>query len=183
MPSSWDLVAGGDHEFDNSKKAKGMPPEHILVYTIEADALRRIVNEFPDFRSFLVMRSMARRAFFKKMLNENFQQVLFREKRRQHAKVVKVLGIANDFDSEEVSEDEEAKKKYDVSQAKTQNQRIFAVQALKSKLARDAVRTFNKNLQRRIKSKPEDPFKLRNRVDLQKYALDTTKQQLINSQN
>jgi len=62
--SSWDLVAGGDHEFDNSKKAKGVPPEHILVYAIEANVLRKIVNQYPAFQSFLVTRSMARRSYF-----------------------------------------------------------------------------------------------------------------------
>lgn len=64
VPSSWDLMAGGDHEFDNTKKPKGMPKEHILVYTVHKDSLRKIMDRYPNFRSFLITRALTRRTYF-----------------------------------------------------------------------------------------------------------------------
>lgn len=84
VPSTWDLIAGGDHEFDNTKKPKGMPSEHILVYTIKRDTLRRVLDRYPAFRSFVITRALTRRTYFTKMHEENMQAVLFRKKRQEH---------------------------------------------------------------------------------------------------
>ena len=71
VESSWDLEAGGDHEFDKSKKPKGVAPDHILVYTIRAERLRKILNRDPVFRSFVITRSVTRRAYFTKLMEDS----------------------------------------------------------------------------------------------------------------
>ena len=47
LSSNWDLVAGADHERSNKKKPVGLPLDNIMVYTLEADFLRDILNEYP----------------------------------------------------------------------------------------------------------------------------------------
>lgn len=72
--------------------------------------------------------------------------------------MIRALGVANDFDTDDGSEDEEAKKKYDVKQAKTKSQLIMAKAALKTKLTRDAIKGFKKSMRRTLRNKAYDPF-------------------------
>lgn len=58
--STWSLVAG--------KKKKSeldvVDGNKIKVMNIEADKFRRYIDEYPDFRRFIVLRSTVRRAYF-----------------------------------------------------------------------------------------------------------------------
>jgi len=56
LTSSWDMIAG--KVVDN--------PENPLVkiMNIEASLFKRYVDEYPDFRRFLILRSTVRRAYF-----------------------------------------------------------------------------------------------------------------------
>ena len=48
VTSDWELVAGGDHEFDISKKPKGMKSDHILCYQISKELFTSIIDEYPQ---------------------------------------------------------------------------------------------------------------------------------------
>lgn len=65
-------MAGGDHEFDISKKPKGMQRDHILCYEIQKDVFLSIVDQYPAFRAFILTRSLVRRSYFNKVKDDNF---------------------------------------------------------------------------------------------------------------
>ena len=69
--SEWDLVAGGDSEFNISRKPKGMPRDTILVYKIPRKRLLSILQKYPLFRSYLLTRSLVRRSYFQKVRSDN----------------------------------------------------------------------------------------------------------------
>ena len=71
LPSTWDLEAGSDKEFKNKHKINFMPPDHIMVYKIEADRFKRIIDQHPAMRSMVVTRSLFRRAYFMKTFKDN----------------------------------------------------------------------------------------------------------------
>ena len=91
MPSQWDLVVGGDDEINISKKPKGMPSDHILCYNIQKDRFMDILDEYPKFRSFILLRSVERRSYFNKVKADNLQVILFRKKQEQHTSLVEAL--------------------------------------------------------------------------------------------
>ena len=44
LPSTWDLEAGGDKEFNPKHRIKNIPPNHIMVYMIESERFKDIIN-------------------------------------------------------------------------------------------------------------------------------------------
>ena len=80
VPCDWDVIAGGDQEFNTSKKPKGMPRDHILCYHITRDRFKAILDQYPEFRSFVLTRSLVRRSYFNKVKSDNLQVLLFRKK-------------------------------------------------------------------------------------------------------
>ena len=46
MKSSWELEAGGDFDLKKEESHKGftIPPDHIMVYKLEADFFRQICD-------------------------------------------------------------------------------------------------------------------------------------------
>ena len=48
--SKWDLEAGGDHELKNVKKPLGMPPNHVMIYKLDAELLKKTCNFYPNYR-------------------------------------------------------------------------------------------------------------------------------------
>ena len=69
--SSWDLVAGSDEEFNTAKKLHNVPANEIMVYMLDGELFKKILDLYPSFRSFIVTRSMVRRQFFRKVFVEN----------------------------------------------------------------------------------------------------------------
>ena len=104
-PSEWDLIAGGDHEFNISKRPKGMERETILCYEIATEVLLDILDRYPEFRSFMLTRSLVRRSYFNKIKADNLQVILFRRKQEQRSQVVEALGIDNEFLIGEMAEE------------------------------------------------------------------------------
>mmetsp|Transcript_24382 Transcript_24382/g.28648 ORF Transcript_24382/g.28648 Transcript_24382/m.28648 type:complete len:274 (+) Transcript_24382:739-1560(+) len=186
VPSEWDLVAGGDSEFNISKKPKGMPRDHILIYKIPSARLITILDKYPLFRSFIVTRSLIRRSYFMKVKNDNMQVLLFEKKKEQHMNVVSALGIRNDFmageDSDDEHQDENGESALSLAIAPDENAtsdelrqrkeklaRYLSKSNTKKKLLRDAIKLFKRNMQRIVKNKRYDPLHLRNRIELQDY--------------
>ena len=104
-PSEWDLIAGGDHEFNISKRPKGMARDHILCYDIASEHLLEILDRYPEFRSFMLTRALVRRYYFNKVKADNLQVILFRRKQEQRSQVVEALGIENEFLIGEMAEE------------------------------------------------------------------------------
>ena len=98
--SNWDLEAGGDHELKNVKKPLGMPPNHVMIYKLDAEILKKTCNWYPRFRQHLVTRSLLRRQSFIKAYEDNKQIVLLKRKQEEHAKIAEAMGIKNDFNLE-----------------------------------------------------------------------------------
>ena len=78
-----------------------------MVYMIEADRFRAILDMYPDYRSFVVIRSVMRRSYFKKTFEENKQVVLFKMKKQAHLAVVSAMGIENLYDQRSDDEDDD----------------------------------------------------------------------------
>ena len=69
--SDWDLVAGYDSESNlKTSRPLAMPANNIMVYELDSDKLKKFLDEYPDFRSFVITRSMARRAYLAKIKKE-----------------------------------------------------------------------------------------------------------------
>ena len=68
-PSLVDLIARRvkDIEEASIKDIQSMPDNYIMVYMIQVDCLRMFCDEYPEFRSFLITRTLARRLFFIKL--------------------------------------------------------------------------------------------------------------------
>ena len=99
--SNWDVEAGGDHEYKSDKKPLGMPHNHIMVYKLDATLFLEILKDYPEYRKYIVTRSLVRRMHFIKSYEDNKQVVLLRLKQEEHAKIAKMKGIKNDYlDSE-----------------------------------------------------------------------------------
>ena len=43
-----------------------------------------IINQYPVFRRFVLIRSLVRRAYFKKAFDDNMQEILIRRKNHEH---------------------------------------------------------------------------------------------------
>jgi len=56
VPSTWCMVAGKKKGAENSNMIK--------VMNIDAEIFRGYINEYPDFRRFVILRSTVRRAYF-----------------------------------------------------------------------------------------------------------------------
>ena len=81
-----------------------MPYNHIMCYLLDAKNFKQILEEYPTFRSFTMMRSVTRRSYFNKSFEESKQIFLLQKKYRSHAGVVAAMGsTSNDFiiDTEE----------------------------------------------------------------------------------
>ena len=50
-----------------------------------------ILDEYPKFRSFILLRSVERRSYFNKVKADNLQVILFRKKQEQHTSLVEAL--------------------------------------------------------------------------------------------
>lgn len=103
--STWDLEAGDDSEFNGRKRPKAMPSNHVMVYSITAEKLKKILDKYPTFRSHVVTRSVLRRSHYRKMMNENINILLLNQKQNEQESVARAHGIKNDFiESESDSE-------------------------------------------------------------------------------
>ena len=90
VKTDWDLIAGEHTPGKEHSRARGMPPDHIMTYELEAEFLRKAVDNYPTLRSLLIARSLFRRSCFRKSFNDNIQVILLRWKQRQHAKLIEV---------------------------------------------------------------------------------------------
>ena len=64
VKTDWDLIAGGHNEGKEGKRARGMPPNHIMTYALDAEFFRKACDGYPFFRSYLINRSLVRRSYF-----------------------------------------------------------------------------------------------------------------------
>jgi len=78
--SNFDLEAGGDHEYKSDKNPRGMPPNHIMVYKLDATLFLEIIKDYPVYRKHVVTRSLVRRMHFIKSYEDNKQVVLLKLK-------------------------------------------------------------------------------------------------------
>jgi signal-transduction protein with cAMP-binding, CBS, and nucleotidyltransferase domain len=78
------LEAGTEKEYSLKQIITNLPPKMIMTYTIHKDIFMEIVDKYPRVRSFLVTRSVLRRAYFSRIFEENKQIVLMKKKQAQH---------------------------------------------------------------------------------------------------
>lgn len=106
------MVAGGHKEGKEQKRARGVPSNaYTLTYQIDADVFRKILDSYPRFRSFVITRSLVRRSYFLKSLEDNVQVELLQRKLKQHRRLCEKYGMENDFEAAiDDVEDEEAGK-------------------------------------------------------------------------
>ena len=94
-----------------------MPPNMMQVYELTASEFNDVCDQYPDFRKFILVRSMVRRSYFKKAFDENIQEILIKRKKKENAKFCAATGKPNlfkldleDHDDEENEEEENSKK-------------------------------------------------------------------------
>ena len=87
VKSDWDLIAGGHKDGqEDGKRARGMPPNHIMTYELDSEYFRKACDVYPVFRSQLISRALVRRSYFQKTFNDNVQVLLLRQKQHEHKK-------------------------------------------------------------------------------------------------
>ena len=81
-----------------------------MCYLLDAEIFRDIIEEYPTFRQFLLVRSVTRRSYFNKAFSDTKQISLLQQKYHSHAKVVAAMGsTANDFIIDSDEEEENAR--------------------------------------------------------------------------
>lgn len=96
--STWDLVAGNDKEYEEKNRTVGLPPNTIMTYMLEKEIFLDIINQYPRIRSFLVTRSLVRRAHFIKTFEDNRQVVLLKMKMAEHREMQDAKGLPSEYD-------------------------------------------------------------------------------------
>ena len=104
VKADWDLIAGGHKDGqEDGKRARGLPPNHILTYELDAEYFRKACDVYPVFWKQLVNRALVRRSYFQKNFNDNVQVLLLRDKQREHmkklehARLIEGREIENDY--------------------------------------------------------------------------------------
>ena len=81
----------------NKRRVTGIPSNCIMMYLLDAKLFKKVCDDYPAFRSFVIARSLVRRSFFKKTFEDNKQVLLLRNKQHQHWQLVQKYGIENDY--------------------------------------------------------------------------------------
>ena len=69
----------------DNKNHNNLPSGMMQVYELPADEFKSIMDMHPEFRRFILIRSLIRRAYFKKAFDDNMQEILMQRKAVEHS--------------------------------------------------------------------------------------------------
>ena len=68
IPCTWDIEAGLQ---DNKKSSANLPPNMMQLYELPGEEFVDLCDKNPAIRKFIIVRSLVRRAYFKKAFDDN----------------------------------------------------------------------------------------------------------------
>ena len=90
LKSSWEIRA-----LKGGKDASNQPTGKVQVFELEALKFLEIVNHYPEFRRFILLRSSLRRMHWLKVFDENCHQWLLNRKIEDQKTINKSFGFEN----------------------------------------------------------------------------------------
>ena len=152
ITSNWDIEAGLDMK---GKASNSLPTDMMQVYELPAEEFMDLMNQYIDYRRFILVRSLVRRAYFKKAFDDNMQEILIKRKEDEHQAICNATDIPNLFnlDLDQMEED----KDNGVEQKEISDSDIHMSQSLQR---------FRRYIKRGLVDKSYDPMSLKNRVEL-----------------
>ena len=102
VKSTWELEATKEPKH-NDHFAK-IPAGKMHVFTLEDKKFMKIVNKYPVFRRFMLMRSKMRRCHFRKVYEENRHIYILNQKKQHEDKLQRALGKSVNISEDSVSE-------------------------------------------------------------------------------
>jgi hypothetical protein len=97
VDSTWTMTA---HVDDKEDKKHNTEDHHVKIMSIDANMFRKYVDEYPDFRRFLILRSTVRRAYFNyRMKMESYRAYLLDKERVITEKIKEAKGFPDEDDN------------------------------------------------------------------------------------
>ena len=150
LTTNWDIEAG----INSSKRGQNnLPADMMQVYELPADDFRNISDQYPEIRKFILIRSLVRRAYFKKAFDDNMQEILIKRKQVEHSAICSATDIPNmfDMDLEKVNDSD-----FDPPDNISLEDIRFS----------QALQRFRRHIKLSVMDKKLDPMNLKNRVDM-----------------
>ena len=69
----------------------------MQVYELGADEFTELMDQYIDYRRFILVRALVRRAYFKKAFDDNMQEILIKRKIDEHSAICSATDIPNLF--------------------------------------------------------------------------------------